>query len=655
MKHQKPVRVLVAEDDFLISEEIGRNLKKLGFDRVDVACNGQEAMEMTCSLRPDVVLMDIKMPIMDGLEATRRIQSACPTPVVILTAHESQALVEEAGKAGASAYLAKPPRADEIGRAITMAMARHEDLMTLRRQDRELNKQKEALQASESRLQSIFNSLEESVFVTTPDRKIVNMNDAGQRTFEYAPEAILNRSSEILHVDRAHFVEFGKRIKDAFDKGKAANIEFEARRQSGEVFPTEHTVTLLKDPKEAVIGIISVVRDITERKKAEEAVLRTQKLESVSILAGGIAHDYNNLLSIILGNISLLMDGAGKEPGILQFLNEAEKAGIKARDLTHQLMTLSKGGGPMRKLCAITETVERGVQAASTDADIRLDMQVPGDLRWVNHDPDQLRTVIRNVVANGIESMPGGGVIAVTAENVDIGKAEQDAGLPLAIGPFVRISIKDQGTGIPKEHLPKIFDPYFSTKEMGSQKGMGLGLATAHAVVRKHDGHIAVVSEEEVGTTVHIYLPVPDQKDERTLFSEIQPLNDRQTSSTQRVLVMDDEEMLRTLVKQMLTRLGYEVETVQDGVEAIRLYQTNKESGRPFDAVILDLTIKGGMGGRDTMEKLLEIDPNVRAVVSSGYSNDPVMEKFKDYGFCGTLPKPYQMKDMAESLMNILG
>ena len=655
MKAEKPVQVLIAEDDYLISEEIDRELKRAGFTSVGVASNGRQAVEMTCSLRPDVVLMDIKMPTMNGLEATKQIQSVCPTPVVILSAHESRELVAEAGEAGASGYLTKPSRSDEIGRAITIAIARHEDRMTLHRLALDLKKQKEALRESELWLQSIFNSLEESVFVTTPDRKMVSINDAAQKTFGYTRETLLNRSSELLHVDRAHYVEFGKRVEEAFNKGETANFQFEVRRKNGEIFPTDHTLTLLKNPTGTPIGMVSVVRDITDRKRAEEAAWRARKLESVSILAGGIAHDYNNLLSMILGNISLAKEDARKESGISEFLQEAEKAGIKARDLTRQLMTLSKSGGSLRKPGAITTSVEKGARITAADSGIQLDMSIPEDLQWVDHDPEQLESVIRNVVANGMEAMGNSGVIVITAENVAIDREDQDSGLPFDRGTFVRISVMDQGAGIPKKNLSRIFDPYFSTKKMGTQKGIGLGLATAHAVVRKHDGHMVVVSEEGVGTTVQIYLPAHEVKDESPLSAERPSSMDPQPASVKRVLVMDDEKMLRLLLKQMLTRLGYEATVVESDVEAVRAYGTGKESGTPFDAVILDLTIKDGMGGRETVRKLLEMDPNVKAIVSSGYSNDPVMENYEDYGFCGALPKPYQLKDLAEGLMKILG
>ncbi len=656
MNDPKPIRVLVAEDDFLIGEEIVRVLKKLGYDAVGTAANGRKAVEMTGALHPDVVLMDLKMPVLDGISATRQIQAACPTPVVILTAHESRDLVKEAGEAGALAYLTKPPREDEIGRAIAIAMARHEDFMALHRLNRDLNHQKEALHKSETWLQSIFNSLEEGVFVVTPDRKIANMNNAAQRMFGYAREELLNRAPDFLHMDQAHYEEFGRRINEAFDKGRVANFQFEIRRKNGEIFPSEHTVTPLKSPTGEPMGIVSVVRDITERKKTEEALLKARKLESMGILAGGIAHDYNNLLSMIMGNLSLAREDAKPEYGISEFLESAEDAAGRAAELTRQMLHLSKGGGFLAKrTAAIGGVIEKTAAKASAGSGVTCDFSIPNDLWQVEFDEDQMKQVIGNVVTNGVEAMPKEETIAIKAENVILREDSQNPDLPLAAGKYIKISIQDQGMGIPPEHLPKIFDPYFSTKKMGVQKGMGLGLATALAIVKRHGGHIGVTSRVGVGTTLRIFLPASEEKVRQPISAAGTPPMDPQPSETKRILIMDDEEMLRNLGKEMLTRLGYAVETAGDGAEAIRLYRTARESGEPFDAVILDLTIKGGMGGKEAIRELQTINPEVKAILYSGYSEDPIMTHFREYGFCAAMAKPYQLKDLADNLTKILG
>jgi two-component system, cell cycle sensor histidine kinase and response regulator CckA len=253
-------------------------------------------------------------------------------------------------------------------------------------------------------------------------------------------------------------------------------------------------------------------------------------------------------------------------------------------------------------------------------------------------------------MTNAVEAMPGGGTLKIKAENLCFAHGDTDPDLPLKPGDYVHVSIQDQGGGIPKEHLDKIFDPYFSTKAMGTQKGMGLGLATAYAIVEKHGGHITINSSSGAGTTVNIYLPAESQPEE--IHRPIPSAGDK-ASPVKRVLVMDDEEMLRKLLRQMLELMGYAVETVKDGVEAIALYKSQKDSGEPFDAVVLDLTIKGGMGGEQTIRELLKMDPHVKAIVSSGYFDDPVMSDFQKYGFKGAIPKPYGKTDLKKALKKL--
>ncbi|MBW1852742.1 MAG: response regulator, partial [Deltaproteobacteria bacterium] len=282
----------------------------------------------------------------------------------------------------------------------------------------------------------------------------------------------------------------------------------------------------------------------------------------------------------------------------------------------------------------------------------------------VECDEAQMRQVIRNIVDNAVEAMEDDGVIEVRAENLtQIGESRSPE-LLLQEGKYIKISIHDQGAGIGKEDFPKIFDPYFSTKERGTQKGMGLGLAAAYSIIKRHNGHIAVESQVNIGTTIHIYLSAISPKREEPGAEPHQAERiqaDSQSSivnsqySIKRVLVMDDEELLRDLAKQMLPRIGYEVEVAWDGVEAIDLYKEAMASGKPFAMVILDLTNKGGMGGMETIKRLLQIDPHVKAIIASGYSHDPVMGNFKQYGFCGTLPKPFTMKQLVEVLDRAIG
>ena len=382
--------------------------------------------------------------------------------------------------------------------------------------------------------------------------------------------------------------------------------------------------------------------DITDRKRMEEELLKSQKLESIGVLAGGIAHDFNNILTGILGNISLAriyrdMDKIGER------LVEAEKASFRARDLTQRLLTFSRGGAPIKTISSITEVLKGSTAFALSGSNVRCQMSIPDDLWPVEIDEGQMHQVLSNLIINSDQAMPAGGVIELSAENMAI--SPQDT-VSLRDGDHVKISLKDQGIGIPEEYLKKIFDPYFTTK----QKGSGLGLAICYSIVKNHDGDIAVESRVGAGTTFHIYLPAfpenasldKEKKEERPVMGE------------GRILVMDDEELVRELASNMLTDVGYEVTIAQNGAEAVQLYQEAKRSDRQFDAAILDLTVSGGMGGKETIRKLMEIDPQVKAVVSSGYSNDPIMADFKNYGFKSVIAKPYRIRELSEVLHGVI-
>jgi len=423
--------------------------------------------------------------------------------------------------------------------------------------------------------------------------------------------------------------------------------------------------TAVLDEKGDVAEIIGLGRDISDKKQAEiekeklqTQLQKSQKMELVGTLAGGIAHDYNNLLAVIMGNLSMAQEETDPHSVTAELLHEIEQASLKARDLTHQFLTLSQGGHPVKGLGSIGNLLKEFPEQVQAHDGIEYAFSIQNDLWPVEYDPRQIEHTITSLLMNAVEAMPQGGCITIQAENQIIDN--KDKGFPLVLneGKYVRISIKDEGSGISEEHMDKIFDPYFSTKDRGTQKGMGMGMAVAQSVVQKHDGHIMIDSTTGAGTTVTIYLPAAEEKREDKKTTQEPDDTGLSTSSDQttikRILAMDDEEMLRDLAQMMLERLGYEVETVKDGDEAIEAYKKQKDSVEPFDAVILDLTIKGGMGGEETIRELIKIDPGVKAIVCSGYFNDPVITNFEEYGFQGAIPKPYKMADLEIVLKKVL-
>jgi signal transduction histidine kinase len=386
----------------------------------------------------------------------------------------------------------------------------------------------------------------------------------------------------------------------------------------------------------------ALLEQIAARQRMEEEVLKARKIKSVGVLAAGIAHDFNNLLTGILGYVSLAKMVAQTDAIVVTYLTEAEQACQRATALTQQLLAFAKGGAPVRHTVSIGELLKECVSFALRGANMRGDTQIAADLWPVDVDAGQINQVIHNVILNALQAIPGGGTIQVRAEN-DVLAA--GVPFPLPEGRYVKITVQDSGCGIPQEVLSNIFDPYFTTKPEGS----GLGLTTAYAIVIKHEGYITITSEVGVGTTVVIYLPASQKA-----TVPAQPHPPVPLSGSGRILVVDDEEMIRDLLRQLLEGLGYSVACVQDGTEAVAAYQRAQAAGQPFTVVILDYTIPGGMGGLETLSRLRTLDPQVKALISSGYANNPVMADWAYYGFRGVVAKPYTIAQLQEALYNVL-
>jgi PAS domain S-box-containing protein len=393
----------------------------------------------------------------------------------------------------------------------------------------------------------------------------------------------------------------------------------------------------IMDRESRIIGVVLVFRDVTEANRLEEELLKVRKLESVGVLAGGIAHDFNNILAAILGNISLAMTITNPKDEIYELLLESEKASLRAKDLTQQLLTFAKGGEPVKKIAAIDEVIKDSSGFVLRGSNVRCDFKFGTELRPVAIDAGQISQVIQNIIINASQAMPTGGTITIDCSNYCL---ESSDIIPLSSGNYIKIVVKDQGVGIPVDMLDKIFDPYFTTK----QKGSGLGLAITHSIISKHDGYITVDSKPGQGTTFTIYLPASQGRSELEQKDVLVP----PVTAQGRIMIMDDEEMIRSLVETALSRIGYEVVLAEDGDEAVLLYQKAKEAGAPIDLIIMDLTIPGGMGGKDAIKKIHKIDPEAKVIVSSGYSNDPVMANFSEYGFCAAMVKPFQMRELME-------
>ena len=383
--------------------------------------------------------------------------------------------------------------------------------------------------------------------------------------------------------------------------------------------------------------------EIAERRQAEEALHRTQNLESLGVLAGGIAHDFNNVLTGITGNISLLLLYLNRESEEYEIAAEAKQAADRTRDLTKQLLTFARGGMPVKETTSIAELIRETTELSLRGSNTKPAYLFSDDLLSVDVDTGQMSQVIQNLIINADQSIPQGGILKIAAENVEITGRDP---LPLAAGTYVKISVEDQGVGIPESVLNKVFDPYFSTK----QSGHGLGLAISHSIVARHDGYITASSAVDVGTTFDLFLPASM----RQPLAEPRPEERKMAAGTGRILLMDDEEVIHQTVGRILTQLGYESISVRDGREALRAYKLALEEGDPFDLVIMDLTIPGGMGGVEAVAELHKIDPQARVIVASGYSHDPVMANYEEHGFCGVVEKPVDLQTLVDTVQRIL-
>ncbi|HUJ18397.1 MAG TPA: PAS domain S-box protein [Nitrospirota bacterium] len=497
----------------------------------------------------------------------------------------------------------------------------------------------ESLRRSEEHFRSLIENALDLITVLDAAGKILFESPSLELLLGYRPADLVGRDvfGFIHPEDRTAAREALTRIMR--EPEATDSIELRVLHENGSWRKFQVNARSMADASGAMRVIINS-RDITERKKLEEDIQRVQKLDSIGVLAGGLAHDFNNLITGIAVNIDLAKMKTAPGDERLAFLEKAEQASARAHELTQQLLTFSRGGDPVRKIVPVKDMVRESAAFALTGSPAACSFSIPDDIRPVEVDPGQVRQAIHNLVVNAEQAMPQGGTVRISCENI---KLPQEI-MPLKAGDYVKISIADDGVGIPKENFSRIFDPYFTTKRTGS----GLGLATAYSIIRKHGGNITVESEPGAGSTFTLFLPASAKE------ATGGDIGLKLIRGTGRVLIMDDEEIVRDAAGKILQASGYETEFATEGNDAVELYRKAIDRGQRFDVVILDLTVPGGTGGRETMKRLLELDPAVRAIVSSGYSHDPIMANFRDYGFLGVIVKPYTVREMSEAVHNVM-
>ena len=550
----------------------------------------------------------------------------CPHSTLLRDARSHEADVEVETLGGVFLVSTSPLR-DEAGRMYgSVHVAR--DVTAEKEARAELARQKE-------RLRVTLESLGEGVIATDPEGRITLMNTMAGRLTGWPPEEALGRAlKEVFPL--APPPEGETAWGQAPGSGPA---RLESRDGVERLVVT--TVTEIPGEPEKPAGTVIVFRDVTEERRRESERARTQHLESLGVLAGGIAHDFNNLLMAIAANLEAARRKTPAADPAYRRLSQAEAACFRATELTRQLLTFARGGEPVRRRFQVGPLLEEWGEFALRGSNVAVEVRVDADLWAVDGDPGQIEQVVTNLVINARQAMPGGGTVRLRAANHTIQTPQGD----LEPGAYVCLEVSDEGLGIPPEHLPRIFDPYFTTKQTGS----GLGLAMVHSIVKRHGGAIRVESRPGTGTAFRIYLPAVSGAEQ-----EAPSEADGPAGGGGRVLVMDDEEMIRDVVQELLEDIGYRVEVAADGTEAVERYRAALEEDEPFDAVILDLTVPAGMGGREALEHLKEIDPDVRAVASSGYASDPVLAEPQRYGFLAAVPKPYRISELARVLQELI-
>ena len=649
----KSNRILIVDDEPRMRESLQNLLVRQGY-QASTAADAREAMQALSAEPFDLVLLDVVLPDVSGHEVLAHIRKQLPEVLVIMiSGFASIESAVTALKNGAFDYIRKPAEYEELIKRVDNALEQ-------RRLVRETERVARELEQTERRYRYLVESSPDIIYVLDEAGRFTFVNGAFERLLGVRREEVIGHHySEIVipqDLERSVFAFNERRTGSR----ATAGIELRLRRQEkpsekngGSAKKTEVPLPVElnahgiydREPQEAekkFLGTYGVARDIRERKLLEEHLQKEEKMEAVGRLAGGIAHDFNNFLAAIVGNVALAKMHAKEEEEIIRRLSDMERAALRARDLTQQLITFARGGAPQKKAGTLPELIRDSSTFVLRGSNVSCSFDFPKDLWLAEFDAGQIIQVVQNLVINADQAMPDGGSIEIVGENVTVTGTYH---LPLEPGRYVRIMIIDHGCGIPRENLSKIFDPFFTTKA----GGMGFGLSTAYSILKNHGGYLDVESEEGEGTRFYFFLPAIDRPVPASPGPKRMKYNGRG-----RILVMDDDARIREVYKNLLGHLGYTAVVVTCGEEALAEYEKARMSGTPFDAVIMDLTIPGAMGGKEAVKRLLEIDPEAVAIISSGYSNDPVMAEYKRYGFQEVIAKPFTAERLSEVLWKAL-
>ena len=620
------MRILLVEDHPDSRRNLRLLIEKRGHEVVSCVSAEEAEIEMAKASFPFLIL-DWMLPGKSGIELCQTLRARPDGDemyILLVTARSDAEDLERALAAGANDYLTKPLDARRLSVRLSVAERHIQEL-------EERNNARIALQDSARRMTDILEKTSDGFFALETNWNFTYLNAEAAVMLGLPRESLVGQNiwEKVPSLAGSIFEENYRKVMS-----EQVAIEFEALDVAGKSWFEVHSY-----PSGG--GVSVFFREITERKRAEDERLTTSKLESLGTLAGGIAHDLNNILTVISGNIGLAqLDAPSHSGNLLSYLARAGQAAQHAARLSSQLLTFSKGGAPLKKITSVADMLQHAAEFSLHGSNLRAAIEIEDHLGKAAIDVGQVEQVINALMINAREAMPNGGSVHVCAENVQIA---EKSGLPLDPGRYIKVSIADHGPGVPFDLVAKIFDPYFTTKPSST----GLGLAISYSIIRKHGGFLHLESNSAAGATFTFYLPAATGK---VLSDPLQPNEKNFHFSDKRVLVMDDESAIRELTSQLLETMGYEVTAVPDGAEAIRIYERALRKGEHFLVVILDATIRGGLGGVETIERLRNIDPDVNAIICSGYSDEAALSQFLSYGFRGALPKPFNRRELADAM-----
>ena len=525
-----------------------------------------------------------------------------------------------------------------------------------------LDERKKSIQEilnEKERLAVTIHSIGDGVITCDRAGKIELMNQVAEELTGWKVEDAENRKlSEVFNIVNS---ETGKKTVNPVDKvfaaGKITGLANHTVliSRDGQKYQIADSAAPIKDKNGDITGVVLVFRDVTEQLKMQEEMQKMDKLKSVGTLAGGIAHDFNNIMTGMFGNISIVKTQLGKNHPEYKLLEKAENAMHRAVRLTRQLLTFAKGGKPVLEKRAVGKLIEEIIEFDLSGSNVKPFFDVPDNLWMAEIDKGQIEQVLSNLTINACQAMPDGGNLYISLKNIELAESET---ANLEKGKYIKMTIRDEGCGIDYALVDRVFDPYFTTKDTGN----GLGLAVAYSIVKKHNGHISAASELGEGACFTVFLPAcmdkKPEKSERNAgnLPKEQKTEKRHTQKedTAKILIMDDDETIRMVASAMLAAIGFSSESAADGEQALNMYKRSLDNGRPFDVIIMDLTIPGGMGGKEAIKKVLLMDPKARVIVSSGYADDPVMANYIEYGFKGIITKPYTIQNLKTTVKNVL-